>query len=218
MRVQGKEHRINMAKEILIANPKGGAGKTTIATNLACYYAQLGLNTALLDFDNQASSTDWFKMRPAEAAQITSYSCWKNPKYDLNQFDVIVGDFPAGWKGDLLISHCHHADALLIPMLPSSTDIRSAVRFLMELNKYKILSEDRLKVGIIANRVRPHTKAYNTLIAFLKQINLPLIATFRDTQNYVQAIESGISIFDLPPSKVKKDLKQWQSLTEWLHA
>lgn len=107
-------------------------------------------------------------------------------------------------------------DKLIIPMLPSPTDIKAGVRFLMSLNRNHWMEEAGLSVGLVANRVKANTNYFKVLDAFLNEVNVPLIASIRDTQNYIKAMDSGVSVFDLPPSRVAKDVEQWQPLLDWI--
>lgn len=201
-------------KSIVVANPKGGCGKTTLAAQLASFYADTGHQVGLLDCDVQCSASDWLKSRPASCGSIVLL---ENHHEDSGQnCDVLIRDMPAGCDSDALANVVGEGDYLLIPMLPSPTDIKAGVRFLMALNRSGWIYERSVHVGLIANRVRTNTSYFKVLQGFLEQVNMPLITSIRDTQNYIRAMDAGISIFDLPPSRVQKDLQQWQELIDWL--
>jgi len=210
-------------KTIILANPKGGCGKSTLAAQIACYYANKGVSVALADHDPQRSSLDWIKCRPAGCAAIIPVAAY-NHVVVTDPVDVMVHDMPAACDFKILseaVNGDHHCK-LLIPILPSPTDIKAGVRFLMNLNREGWNANapgangQSVDIGLVANRVRSNTNYFKVLVEFLEQVNMPLIASVRDTQNYIRAMDAGISIFDLPKSRVARDLEQWQPLLHWL--
>lgn len=202
-------------KNIVIANPKGGCGKTTLATQIASHYAAQGLRVALADHDRQRSSLDWLKCRPEGCAAITPIAAYSKT-HAADAVDVLIHDMPAGCDLTSLADIVDDGCKLLIPILPSPTDIKAGVRFLMELNRAGWVQDKPIDIGLVANRVRANTNYFKVLVEFLDQVNMPLIASIRDTQNYIRAMDAGISVFDLPPSRVQRDLEQWHSLLAWL--
>ncbi|NIB41956.1 ParA family protein [Pseudomaricurvus alkylphenolicus] len=205
-------------KQIFVANPKGGCGKTTLATQLASYFASEGIQVALLDHDRQQSSLDWLKARPDSCAPIVPIAAFRGDNAALEKFDYLIHDMPAGCEVDDIRRHCLGPCKLVIPMLASPTDIKAGVRFLMALNRSDWVAQSQVDIAMVANRVRTNTNYYKVLSAFLEQVNMPLVASIRDTQNYIRAMDNGVSIFDLPRSRVSSDLKQWQPLLQWLQA
>ncbi len=206
-------------QQIIIANPKGGCGKTTFATQIAGYLAQQKLRVALIDRDRQQSSLDWLKLRAASLPVITAIrAAVDSPlsEQQSDQFDWLIHDMPAGCDGQRLTGRLSTGDLLLIPILPSPTDIKACIRFLMALNAEQKIASGQIRVGLVANRVKSNTNYFKVLISFLEHVNMPLITSIRDTQNYIRAIDGGISIFDLPPSRVRRDIEQWQPLLSWL--
>ncbi len=201
-------------QQIFLANPKGGCGKTMLSVNLAAYYARQGLSVALCHHDPQRSSLDWLKSRPNILPSIEGVEYFTH-KMVSNRFDVTIHDAPAGRGASELgqIIEGHH---LLIPVLPSSTDIRACLRHLMGLHRSGVLERNQGKVGLIANRVNVHTNYFKVLMTFLSEVNLPVVGYLRDTQNYIRATNSGLSIFDLPPSSTRQDRSQWEPIFEWL--
>jgi len=202
-------------KQVFVANPKGGCGKTTLATQLASYWAGQGASVALVDHDKQQSSLDWLKSRPKSCAGIVPIAAFKGDTVD-DDFEVVIHDMPAGCSVDDLQAWSCSNSQLVIPILPSPTDIKAGVRFLMALNRHDWLANSKMDIALVANRVRTNTNYFKVLVAFLEHVNMPLIASFRDTQNYIRAMDSGVSIFDLPKSRVSSDLKQWSPLLDWL--
>lgn len=202
--------------DVFIANPKGGCGKSTIAISLASYFASQGDSVCLVDYDPQRSTLDWLKARPKACASILPSS----PGFPLpdQPLDWVVHDLPAGFDIPKLEALLPQGARVLVPILPSPTDIKAGVRFLMGLSRADWMAPRGIKVGLIANRVRTNTRYYRVLLAFLQQVNRPLLCTIRDTQNYVRTMETGTSIFDLPTSKVMRDIEDWAPLVEWLKA
>jgi chromosome partitioning protein len=202
-------------KQIFVANPKGGCGKTTLAAQLSSCYAGRGASVALVDHDPQQSSADWLRCRPKSCAGIVPIIATRGEQAD-DDYDYIIHDLPAAAGVESLEGVARAGDKLIIPMLPSPTDIKAGVRFLMSLNRNHWMEEAGLSVGLVANRVKANTNYFKVLDAFLNEVNVPLIASIRDTQNYIKAMDSGVSVFDLPPSRVAKDVEQWQPLLDWI--
>lgn len=203
---------------ILVVNPKGGCGKTTIATSIACHYANRQIPTVLIDRDPQKSAADWHASRPANCAVIELITLNTEEEFQGNITDtVVIQDMPAGWqpKADSPLFRADKTSQLLIPILPSPVDIKAGLRFLMQLYRSGLLDKN-VRAGMIANRTRAHLRFHQELMDFLQRVQIPLIGTLRDSQNYIRAMENGISIFDLPTRHVQKDLQQWQEIIEWL--
>jgi chromosome partitioning protein len=199
---------------ILVLNPKGGCGKTTIATNLASYYARAGRSTALFDFDRQRSSLQWLDQRPGSAPSIHGMSGWDQRRFP-DGTHVVVMDSPAQVDRQDLRSLLSRADTVLIPVLPSPIDIRAVADFIAVLLIYGKVRETHKNVAVVANRVRLNTRVYDRLMRFLRSLDIPFVATLRDTQNYIRAADQGLGIFDLhPPSLIERDIEQWRPLLE----
>ena len=200
----------------MIVNAKGGCGKTTLATNLAAFYACWGVRVSLLDMDPQGSSLAWLKVRPPQRPQIHGV-CGTRAGFQIPEHtDYVIMDVPAGLYGEALFQRVREADTLIIPVLPSPIDIRAAIHFLLALVREESIRGRRLKVGIVANRVREHTRIYQTLESNLGQLTLPYVSRFRDTQNYIHSAAQGLGIFEMPARQVIRDLEQWQPLIHWL--
>lgn len=206
-------------RKIMVINSKGGCGKSTIATNLASYYAwQEEKKVVLVDFDPQGSSMDWLRARPEQCPAITGIAGWKEAIRIPPDTDVVIYDAPARIDKKELASLVKRAETLVVPVLPSPIDIRAAASFIRDLLTTGQVSRKETKVAIVANRVRENTLIYHTLYAFLKSLKLPFITTFRDTQNYIHAEERGIGIYEMAPSKVWQDMEQWEPLIKWLRS
>jgi len=198
---------------IVIANPKGGVGKSTIATNLAGYFAAQGNKVMLGDIDVQQSSLAWLGLRPPHLPQITSWEIGddriaKPPKGATH----IVLDTPAGLKGKRLDNVLKHADKLIVPLQASMFDILATEEFLKKLAK----REGKYDVGIVGMRVNVRTNSADLLARYVGDLGLPVLGFLRDTQNYVHLAAQGSSLWDVAPSKVEKDLDQWGELLTWL--
>ncbi|MCK5387274.1 MAG: ParA family protein [Gammaproteobacteria bacterium] len=213
-------------QKILVLNSKGGCGKTTIATNLASYFATQDLETALLDFDPQGSSIRWLNLRPQSKPAIygVHVASRKNNTGVTRSFQMrvppatkrMIIDAPAGVTGNELRDLIGYVDTILLPVLPSSIDIHAVTRFIEELLLFGKVRQKGLNVGVIANRARKNTLTYKSLERFLKTLKLPFITTLRDTQNYVHAAERGIGIHEMWDKRTDSDKAQWRPLTRWL--
>lgn len=212
-------------RQILVINAKGGCGKTTIATNLASYYARQGRGTVLIDHDPQGSSMQWLSLRGTEAKPIHGVSAHRPVVSGVTRSfllripdgaERVVLDAPAGVQGHQLIELMREIDAILIPVLPSPIDIHAASRFIQDLLLVAKVRARNIRVGVVANRVRENTKVYQSLEKFLNSLNIPFVARLRDTQNYVRAAEIGLGVHDLNRSGVAQDQRQWEALIRWL--
>ncbi len=199
----------------VIANPKGGVGKSTLSTQVAGYYASKGFATMLGDVDKQQSSKLWLGLRPAHARQIHSWELdakriAKPPK----GISHVVLDTPAGISGDRLAAALKVATKVLVPLQPSVFDIFATKNFLDELLKSKHMGQ--FQIGIVGMRVDARTIAADKLQEFVATLRLPVLGMLRDTQNYVHLAARGLTLFDVAPSRVEKDLDQWAPICHWL--
>lgn len=203
----------------VVANPKGGAGKSTLATNLAGWLAQAGRAVALGDLDRQQSARQWLALRPAalpaiQALELAEGSVLRAPKGVTH----LVLDTPAGLHGKRLELVLKIADRILVPVQPSPFDLAATYAFLQVLAGHK--RAGRVAVGLVAMRVKEHTHATQHLHEFLDAVappplNVP-ITHLRDTQNYAHLAARGLTLFDVAPGRVERDLQQWQPLIDWL--
>lgn len=199
---------------VVVANPKGGVGKSTLSTNVAGYFASKGHKVMLGDADRQQSSRLWLGLRPATARPIVSWDVGEDKLAKLPKGTThVVLDTPAGLKGTRMKDVLQHADKVLIPLQPSVFDIFATRTFLDELRTH---AHKGMQVGIVGMRVDGRTLSADQLRAFVASLGLPVLAYLRDTQNYIHLAAHGLTLFDVAPSRVEKDLEQWQGLCRWL--
>ena len=201
-------------RSILVANPKGGSGKTTLATQLAGYLASLGRQVVLADLDRQQSAASWLKRRPAQLPTIHSHEARKQTIKP----DWMVIDSPAGLHGDKLSAAVKLAERVIVPVQPSAFDMLATGDFLRVLREEKAVRKEKSQVAMVGMRVDPRTKSATELAEFLLAVEFPVLTFLRDTQLYVQCANEGVSLFDLPPSRAARDVEQWQPLLEWISA
>jgi len=201
---------------VLIANPKGGVGKSTTATNLAGYYASRGLRSMLGDLDRQQSARAWLAIRPPSAPVIESWdtSDKRTARAPVGVTHVVL-DTPAGLRGSDLKDVLKLADRVIVPLQPSIFDIFATQTFLAKLAERGTLSESG-KVGVLGMRVDERTRSAEQLHRFVEGLGLPVVGYLRDTQNYVHLAAQGLTLWDVAESRVAKDREQWQPLLAWL--
>lgn len=200
---------------ISIVNAKGGCGKSTLTTNIASYFASMGLRVGIADFDPQGSSSAWLRYRAERFAPITSVPVI-NGEAKPDELDVLVMDAPAGLEGAALTRLLQNSIKVVIPVLPSSIDIRAVGHFIYELMQQDDAVLAEVDMAVVANRVKKNTVSYTVLENFLNQLSIPFVTTLRDSQQYVQAAAAGAGIFDLPDNNLEEDLAQWKPLMNWL--
>lgn len=206
-------------RTIMVLNAKGGCGKSTIATNLASYYAsELEQNVVIADYDPQGSSMAWLQERDEYWMPITGIAAHDQPLRVPKDTDVLIIDTPARVHGKELSQLLKKVETVIFPVLPSAIDMRAATDFMEEVMQNSRVKNKEISVGVVANRVRENTLIYLELFTFIKKMKLPFITTLRDTQNYIRSEKYGIGIFEMPRSQVAQDLKSWEPLTRWLRS
>lgn len=204
-------------KAFLVANPKGGSGKSTLSTNLAGYFASRGNEVMLGDIDRQQSSREWLAIRPFELPTIDTWETGPDhiarpPKGTSH----VVLDTPAGLHGKMLERVLKLSSRVIVPVQPSLFDMLATRHFLDALLAEKTVRKGKADVAVIGMRVDARTRAAGELERFFATFELPVLAYLRDTQVYVQAAAAGLTIFDLPPSRAERDIAQWQPIIEWV--
>ncbi len=211
-------------RKIVVLNPKGGSGKTTVATNLAACFAAQERKTALMDFDPQASTMRWAHNRPQERPFIYTVDAFTHNPRVTRSFQLrippdvrqLVVDTPAAMTAQRLSQFTRGAHAILVPVLPSDMDIHAVSQLVADLLLVAKVSRRMGRLGVIANRVRENTLAYRRLMRFLESLKIPVVARLRDSQNYVHAAELGLGIHELAHAQAEKDLETWAPLIDWL--
>ena len=206
-----------MRQSYLIANPKGGVGKSTLATNLAGWLAKSGHAVMLGDIDRQQSAAAWLQMRAPSLPHIGTWDIRPDePARPPKEASHIVLDTPAGLHGKKLAHVLKAVQRVIVPLQPSIFDILATRQFLDALLEEREVRKHHAFVAVVGMRVDARTRAAAELHRFLEDLNLPVLTCLRDTQNYVQAAAHGMSIFDLPESRTEQDRAQWQAIIDWL--
>ncbi|HNP65901.1 MAG TPA: ParA family protein [Woeseiaceae bacterium] len=204
-------------RHIMVLNAKGGCGKSTLATNIASYFATQGAAVALADYDPQRSSLDWLERRPDSRAPIAAVAGFEDGlRKAPRNADILVIDAPARSHGAELTDLVKHAETIVVPVLPSTIDMQATTTFLEELRDQNKIANKQAKVAVVANRVRENTLIYDDLDEYLTKVRVPYIAALREAQNYVRAYTRGIGIFELPEYLAWPDWDEWEPLTAWL--
>jgi chromosome partitioning protein len=224
--VRAAAYALPYMQRILVLNPKGGSGKTTIATNLASYYASQGDHPLLSDNDPQGSSTRWLKKRTPEQAFIHGVAAFERNSRITRAWQLripadaahVIVDTPAALMGQEMPDMTKSADAIIVPVLPSDIDIYACSRCIADLLLIAKVRRDENRIAVIANRVKRNTLIYQSLMRFLETLRIPVIATLRDSQNYVRAAEQGVGLHEMKSTLVAQDLEDWAPLLAWLKA
>jgi len=210
--------------KIVIINPKGGCGKTTLSTNLAAYFAGRGPIPAVMDCDPQGSSMTWLERRPDSRPPIHGIAAFKRTMQATRSWQLrvpqettnLIVDSPASLAHEDLREVTRDATSILVPVMPSSIDIHAASRCIADLLLVAKVDRRDRKLAVVANRTRQNTKSFQKLMRFLDSLGIPIIAVMRDSQNFVHAVEEGLGICEMTPYKVKKDMEQLEKIIEWL--
>lgn len=210
--------------KIVILNPKGGCGKTTLATNLASYYALRGPPPTLIDNDPNGYTMRWLEKRPRNRREIHGIATYKSSMHATrswqlripNETSTVIIDTPAALTQPEIHELTYDANSILIPVLPSAIDIRYATRFIAELLLVTQIDRRDRQLAVVANRTRQNTNSLTKLMRFLTSLKIPIIAVLRDSQNYVYAADLGMGIYEMPHHRVKKDLRQMDLIVSWL--
>ena len=211
-------------QRIVVLNPKGGSGKTTIAINLASYYATRQQSPVLMDFDPQGSTLRWVKKRQPAQPPIHVIPAFEKNAGTTRSFQLrvpdsathVIIDTPAALDSPRMPDITRDAHKILVPVLPSDIDIHACSRCIRDLLLVAKIRREDERIGVIANRVRRNTLTYQSLIKFLQTLGIPIVATIRDSQNYVRAAELGIGVHEMKSYIAREDVEQWAPLVDWL--
>lgn len=204
--------------KVLVASSKGGAGKSTIATNLAASFAVDGKNTVLVDADRQGSSLHWSERRSMHPHAVLGIPGLRRDWAKQVPADAqrVIIDTPAGVRGSEVGEWLEYADVLIVPVLPSAIDLEATTPFLEEVAALPRVKKGKAAVGLVANRLKPWTNASQVAVEEMQALPFPLVAQLRDTQGYVLANALGKSIFDYHSEQVRSHQDDWAKLLRWL--
>ena len=210
--------------KIVVLNPKGGCGKSTLATNIAACYASRDEQPAIMDYDPQGSSIAWLGRRPAGMPPIHGIAAYKKSMQATRSWQLripentvnLIVDSPASINHDDLRELTRDSSSILVPVLPSALDIDAASKCIADLLLVAKVNRNEGKLAVIANRTRKNTKSFGRLMRFLDSLGIPIIAVMRDSQNFVHAAEQGVGLCEMQPSRVKTDLAEMQKIVTWL--
>ena len=206
-------------RHIMVMNAKGGCGKSTLATNLASFYANEEYSVALADYDPQQTSLDWLEERPDDVPEITGLEAFETGLRGVTRAtDIVIIDAPARTHKSELTYLVRHAESIIVPVLPSSIDMRATARFVEELRRVGQVIRKEVKLAVVANRVRENTLIFEELDEFLERLRIPYLTALREAQNYVRAYTRGLGIFELPEYLAWPDWEQWDPIIEWLES
>ncbi|MEL7298705.1 MAG: AAA family ATPase [Pseudomonadota bacterium] len=216
---------IQNVRKIVVVNPKGGSGKTTIATNLASYFALQGARPTLVDYDPQGSSMHWLDSRDASLPNIHGIAAFQQNMRVTRSFQLripddcrcVIVDSPAGFTPAQMRDITRGAHKVLMPVLPSRFDTHAASRSIADLLLVAKLDRGKRQLGIVANRTRQNTRYFETLMRFLTSLDIPVATVLRDTQAYVRASEAGLGLFDLKSHERIKERPAWTQLIDFLN-
>jgi len=203
-------------RSILVVNPKGGCGKTTIATNLATYYALWDTSTALVDLDPQQSSMDWLRVRPKTENYIQGFNGLKGKIYPDVDTQRVIYDAPARTDSAKVARLIKLVDVVIIPVLPSAIDMRVAASFVADIITRVRANNTNALIGVVANRTQKNYQSYAALLRFLKKLDVPFVGALRNSQNYIKAADTGVGIFEMSLADAKIDMKEWEPIIKWL--
>jgi chromosome partitioning protein len=201
----------------MVLNAKGGCGKSTLATNIAVFFAREGREVCIADYDPQRSSLDWLAQRPADLPAITGVAAYEEGLRNVARgTEVLVIDAPARVHGTELNELVRRAETIIVPVLPSSIDMKACAHFMDELLEIGKVSRKQARLAVVANRVREYTLIFEELDQYLTRLKVPYLGFLREAQNYVRAYARGMGVLELPEYLAWPDWKQWEPISAWL--
>jgi chromosome partitioning protein len=206
-------------RHVMVMNSKGGCGKSTIATNVASYFAREGYKVALADYDPQRTSLDWLAMRPDDLPKITPVPAADEGLRGVpRDTEILVIDAPARTHGSEMNELVRRAETILIPVMPSPIDMKASVHFMSELLELGKVQRAQARLGVVANRVRENTLLFEELDEYLTKLKVPYLGALRQSTNYLRAFQRGMGVFELPEYLARTDWEQWEPITKWLES
>lgn len=204
-------------RHVMVMNAKGGCGKSTLATNIASYFAKEGYKVALADYDPQRSSLDWLAMRPEDLPTITGVLAYEEGLRGVQRdTEVLVIDAPARTHGAEMNELVRRAETIVVPVLPSPIDLKASSHFIAELLELGKVQREQARVAVVANRVRENTLMFDELDRYLAHLKVPYLSALRQSTNYLRAYQRGMGVFELPEYLARPDWEQWAPITKWL--
>jgi chromosome partitioning protein len=206
-------------RHVMVLNAKGGCGKSTLTTNIAVAFAREGRQVCIADYDPQRSSLDWLAQRPSDLPAISGVAAFDDGLRNVaRNTEVLVIDAPARVHGTELNELVRRAETILVPVLPSSIDMKACSHFMSELLEIGKVSRKQARLAVIANRVRENTLVFEELDQYLTKLKVPYLGSLREAQNYVRAYSRGMGVLELPEYLAWPDWKQWRPINEWLES
>lgn len=204
-------------RHVMVMNSKGGCGKSTLATNIASYFATEGFKVVLADYDPQRSSLDWLSLRAEDLPGIGGVAAVDEGLRNVpRDTEVLVIDAPARTHGSEMNELVRRAETILVPVMPSPIDMKACAYFLEELLELGKVQRQQARLALVANRVRENTLLFEELDQYLGKTKVPYLTALRQSTNYLRAFQRGMGIFELPEYLAKPDWEQWQPITKWL--
>ena len=206
-------------RHVMVMNSKGGCGKSTLATNIATYFALKGHKVALADYDPQRTSLDWLAVRPDDLPAITPVDAHDGGLRGVpRDTEILVIDAPARTHGTEMNELVRRAETIIVPVLPSPIDIRACARFMGELLELGKVQRAQARLAVVANRVRENTLMFEELDQYLSKLKVPYLGALRQSTNYLRAFQRGMGIFELPEYLARPDWEQWMPIVRWLQS
>ena len=206
-------------RHIMVMNAKGGCGKSTLATNIACFYALEGAKVALADYDPQRTSLDWTELRAPDLPPVVGLAAFSDGLRSIpRDTDVLVIDAPARTHGTEMNELVRRAETILVPVLPSPIDIKACGRFMEELLELGKVQRAQARLAVLANRVRENTMIFDELESYLGRLKVPYLGHLRQSANYLRAYQRGLGVFELPEYLAWPDWAQWEPVMRWLES
>jgi chromosome partitioning protein len=204
-------------RHVMVMNSKGGCGKSTLATNIASYFATEGFKVGLADYDPQCTSLDWLAVRPEDLPKIIPVPAHEDGLRSVpRDTEVLVIDAPARTHGAEMNELVRRAETIIVPVLPSPIDLKATARFMEELQELGRVQREQAKLAVVANRVRENTLMFDELDKYLGKLKVPYLSALRQSTNYLRAYQRGMGIFELPQYLAAPDWEQWTPITKWL--
>ena len=203
-------------RKVMVANPKGGCGKSTLSIHIASWFARYDEVVYLGDMDRQQSSRHWLEARSSDLATIRHWDIsdgeFRAPPKNCN---YAILDTPAGFHGKPLKEALNSVDKVIVPVSSSRFDMLATRDFFEELAKTKAVRKERVDIAIVGMRVDVRTHAFAQLKNFLKEFDLPVITCIAQSQRYLQAVDTGVTLFD-NDSRSEVVYTQWRPLFNWI--